>query len=130
MSTYSQVYLHIVFAVHNREPVIHNDWKEQLYKYIITIIQNHKHKVYAIGGIEDHVHILFSQNINHRVPDLMQEVKRDTSRWINQKKFTKYRFQWQEGYGVFSCNHSTSDKVVKYIKTKINTTTTKRLILN
>ena len=115
MSTYSQVYIHVVFSVQNRLPQLKKEWRDQLYKYIITIIQKHKHKVYAIGGIEDHIHILFSQNISHSIPNLMQEVKRDSSKWINENKFINYRFEWQEGYVAFSYNQKVVDEVVRYI---------------
>ena len=115
MSTYSQVYIQVVFSVQNRTPLLAKEWREQLYKYIITIIQKHKHKVYAIGGIEDHVHIFFSQNISHSIPNLMMELKRSSSKWINENRFTNFRFEWQEGYGAFSYNQKVIDEVVKYI---------------
>ena len=116
MSTYSQVFLHIVFSVQNRSSLIGYEWREQLYKYMIAIIQKHKHKVYTIGGTGDHVHILISQNINHSIPNLMMELKRDSTKWINQSNFLPHRFDWQEGYGTFSSSKSSLKTVIEYIK--------------
>jgi len=115
MSTFNQIYIHIVFSVKNREPHISKIWRDQLYKYIIAIIQKHKHKVLAIGGTDDHIHIFINYNLNQTIPSLMLEVKRDSSKWINENRFVGCGFEWQEGYGVFSCGKSQMDDVIKYI---------------
>jgi len=79
------------------------------------IIQNHGHKVLAIGGVEDHVHMLFGFNPTQSLSDVMREVKRDSSKWIRANRFTHGVFNWQSGYGAFSYSKSQIDSVVKYI---------------
>ena len=115
-NTYTQIHIHAVFAVQNRISLIKIDWKERLYKYIIAIIQKHEHKVLSIGGTADHVHILFGFRPTQSLSSMIQEVKRDTSEWINQNKFVMGKFVWQEGYGAFSYSKSQIPNVVNYIE--------------
>ena len=117
-NTFTQIHIHIVFAVQNRISFIHKDWQERLYKYIIAVIQKHGHKVLSIGGMPDHIHILCGFRPTQALSNLIQEVKRDTSEWINQKKFVERRFAWQEGYGAFSYSKSHIANVVKYIESQ------------
>ena len=115
-NTFTQIHIHSVFAVQNRISLINKDWQDRLYKYIIAIIQKHGHKAISIGGVSDHVHILFGFRPTQSLSALMQEVKRDTSEWINQSKFVIGRFSWQEGYGAFSYSKSQILSVAKYIE--------------
>jgi len=115
-NTYTQIHIHTVFAVQNRESLINKNWRERLYKYIISIIQNHKHKVLSIGGTSDHVHILFGFHPTQSLASLMTAVKRDSSAWINKNRLTFGRFEWQEGYGAFSYGKSEIPNVIKYIE--------------
>lgn len=115
-NTYSQIHIQVVFAVQNRESLIGSKWKNELYQYLVGIIQNHQHKVIAINGMPDHVHILIGLRPSQSISDLMQKVKGDSSKWINQKGFVLGKFSWQEGYGVFSYGKSQIDDVIEYIK--------------
>jgi REP element-mobilizing transposase RayT len=114
-NTYTQIHIQAVFAVQNRACVIRKAWKEDLYKYMTGIIQNHGHKVLAINGMPDHVHILFGMRPTQSLSELMQDVKGDSSKWINQNRLVKGKFSWQEGYGAFSYSKSHVDRVIKYI---------------
>lgn len=115
-NTFTQIYLHLVFAVQNRMSLIQSEWKEELYKYISGIVQNNKHKLIAINGMPDHVHIAVGYKPHQLIPDLLQDVKGNSSLWINNKKFVRGHFNWQEGYGAFSFSHSHMDRIVKYIQ--------------
>ena len=88
-NTYTQIHIHTVFAVQNRLCPIDKSWRDRLYQYIVSIIQNNGHKVLAIGGVSDHVHILFGFRPTESLSHLMQEVKRDSSAWINANHFVK-----------------------------------------
>lgn len=79
------------------------------------IIQNHRHKVFAINGVEDHVHILIGMQPNQSISELMREVKGSSSKWINDNRKTATRFLWQEGFGAFSHSTDKIPGVVKYI---------------
>lgn len=114
-NTFIQIYIQFVFAVQNRISLIQPEWKDELYKYITGIIQKNDHKLIAINGIANHVHIFVGYKPNQLIPELMQDVKGSSSKWINEKKFVRGKFSWQEGYGAFSYSHSQIDQVVKYI---------------
>lgn len=115
-NTYTQIHIQAVFAVQNRDCIIHRGWKDELYKYITGIVQNNKHKILAMNGMPDHVHILFGFRPSQSLSDLMQDIKGSSSKWINEKKFIKGKFSWQEGYGAFSYSKSDLPNVIQYIK--------------
>ena len=115
-NTYTQIHIHTVFSVQNRASLINKNWQERLYKYIVAIIQKRGHKVLSIGGVSDHVHILFGFRPTQSLSSLMQEVKRDSSEWINQNQFVMGKFTWQEGYGAFSYSKSQIPNVANYIE--------------
>ncbi|HNW88627.1 MAG TPA: IS200/IS605 family transposase [Bacteroidales bacterium] len=114
-NTYSQSYFHLVFAVKHRNALISRHWKNDLEKYITGIVQNHKHKILAINAMPDHIHILIGYNLNHLIPDLVEEIKTSTNSWVKQNGFSKYKFDWQRGYGAFTHSHSQVDRVIKYV---------------
>lgn len=114
-NTYTQLYIHFVFAVKYREALLKNDWDDRLKLYITAIAQNQGHKVLAINNMPDHLHMLIGLNPNQSISDLMRTVKSDSSEWINKARLTPHKFQWQEGYGAFSHSKSQIDAVVKYI---------------
>jgi REP element-mobilizing transposase RayT len=113
--TFSQIYIQVVFAVENRESLIHSSWEEELYKYISGIIRNKEQKVLAINGMSDHIHLFIGMKPSCCLSDLVREVKKSSNDFIKEKKFTKYKFNWQEGYGAFSYSYSQIDAVVKYV---------------
>jgi REP element-mobilizing transposase RayT len=115
-NTFTQIHIHTVFAVQNRMSLIHKSWQDRLYKYIISIIQKHGHKVLSIGGMSDHIHILFGFRPTQALSNLMQEIKRDSSEWINKEKLVMGKFSWQEGYGAFSYSKSHISQVANYIE--------------
>lgn len=115
-NTYTQIHIQSVFSIQDRYCIIQKTWKDELYQYITGIIQNHGHKVLAINGMPDHIHILFGMRPTQSLSDLMQDIKGDSSKWINKKEFIKGRFSWQEGFGAFSYGKSQVNNVIDYIK--------------
>ena len=109
------MYIQFVFAVQDRTSLIKSTWKDELYKYITGIVQNNKHKLIAINGISNHIHVFVGYKPHQLIPDLLQNIKGSSSGWINNRGFVKGKFKWQEGYGAFSYSHSQIDNVVKYI---------------
>ena len=114
-NTYSQIYIQVVFAVRGRENLIGGKWKDELYKYICGIVKAKNEKVYAINGMPDHIHILLSIKPDTALSNLMRDIKANSSKWINEKKFVKGKFQWQEGFGAFSYSQSQLDMIIGYI---------------
>lgn len=119
-NTYTQCYFHLVFAPKNRDALIKKKWKNELEKYITGIVQNNSHKLIAIYAMEDHVHILIGYNVNQLIPKLVEEIKTSSNAWINNNKLSKFKFEWQLGYGAFTHSKSQVDPVVKYILNQEN----------
>ena len=114
-NTYTQIHLHFVFAPKFRASLIQPAFEDELYKYITGVVQHNNHKMIAINGMPDHVHMLIGFRPAQSISDLMQDVKASSSKWINDKKFNNHRFEGQSGYGAFSYSKSQLDDVVKYI---------------
>ena len=113
--TYTQLYIQLVFAVKGRTNFIQYAWEEELYKYITAVVQNDRHKMLAINGMPDHIHIFLGLNPAFSISDLVKDIKRASNNWINKKGFTKGKFEWQSGYGAFSYGKSQIDQVCKYV---------------
>jgi REP element-mobilizing transposase RayT len=114
-NTYTQIYLQLVFTPEGRTNVIPVKHKEELQKYTTGIIQNRKHKLLAIFYMPDHVHILIGYQPAQPLPDLLRDIKANTSKFINEKKWMPGIFRWQAGYGAFSYSHSQINDVIQYI---------------
>jgi putative transposase len=115
-NTYTQIHLQLVFAVQYRASLIHESWKSELYKYMTGIVQNHKHKLIIVNGMPDHVHMLIGMRPTQSLSELMQDIKGSSSTWINERRLTQGRFQWQEGYGAFSYSKKELHVIIDYIK--------------
>ena len=116
MSTFSQIYIQVVFAVKGRQSLVSPKWEEELYKYITGIITNKGQKLIAINGMPNHIHILIGIKPSCCLSDLVREIKKSSNEFINVKKFSKLKFEWQEGYGAFSYSHSALNNVIAYIQ--------------
>jgi len=115
-NTYTQIYIHYIFAVQNRLGLIQTKWKNHLYKYITGIVEQQGHKLLQIGGMPDHVHALISMSPKQSSSDLMFHIKRSSSLWINDNRFVMGKFSWQEGFGAFSYGKSQIPNVANYIE--------------
>jgi REP-associated tyrosine transposase len=113
--TFSQVYIQIVFAVKGRENLIHNSWRTDLHKYISGIIKGKNQKPIIVNGMADHIHTFVGLRPAMAISDLARDIKNNSSNFINDQKFVKGKFSWQEGYSAFSYSHSDIGKVYDYI---------------
>ncbi len=114
-NTYHQVYIQVVFAVKYRESIISKDWNSILFGVIGNLINETGCKTIIVNGVEDHVHCFLGLKPVVSISELMKTVKAKSSKYINDHRLTKSRFEWQEGYGVFSYSHSHINSVYKYI---------------
>ncbi len=113
--TYTKLYIQFVFAVQNRVSLIQPEWESDLHKYITGIIQNKSHKMIAINGMPDHLHIFIGfQPVDH-MSELIKVVKGESTKWINENGLVNGKFKWQEGYGAFSYSRSHIDRVYHYV---------------
>ena len=114
-NTLSQIYLQFVFAVKHRECLIAKEHKEELHKYMTSLVQNRNSKMLAIHCMPNHAHLFVGMKPIVFIPDFIKEIKVESNEFINSKKWMRGKFGWQEGYGVFSYSHSQIDAVVKYV---------------
>jgi putative transposase len=114
-NTYSQIYIQIVFAVKGRENLIAKENREELHKFITGIVSNRDQKLLAIFAMPDHVHIFIGMKPSISISDLVRDIKAGSSKFINDGKWIKGKFNWQLGFGAFSYSRSHIDNVVKYI---------------
>jgi len=114
-NTYFQCYVHLVFAVKHRDRLILESNREKIQKYICGIINQDKCKVISIYCNPDHTHILVGFRPSISISDLVRDIKSVSSKFINEQQLTQSRFNWQDGYGAFTCSHSNINTISKYI---------------
>lgn len=114
--TYTQLYIHIVFAVKGRQRLIPKQNKEALHQYITRIITNKKQTVLRINSMPDHIHILIGMKPNIALSELVRDIKANSSKFINKKQWVIGRFEWQSGFAAFSYSHSQLNDVIRYIE--------------
>src|SRR4029077_9795331 len=98
-NTYTQIYLHVVFAVSQRVCVIGPERKEELQKYITGIVTRRMQKLIAVSCMPDHTHILVGLKPNEALSDLVRNIKTGSTNHINEQRWIGCRFSWQEGFG-------------------------------
>ena len=114
-NTFSQIYLQFVFAVRGRQSLIPKQNKEELHKYITSLVQARKAKMLAVHCMPDHTHLFVGFKPSGLISDFVKEIKVQSNEFITGKKWIKRHFNWQEGYGVFSYGYSQIDRVCKYV---------------
>ena len=112
---FSQIYIQTVFAVKHRQALIQPAWEEQLFKYTSGVVQARGHKMLAIGGMPDHIHLFFGLKPVESLSDLVREIKNATNDYIRENRLSPYKFDWQAGYGAFSYSRSHIEAVCRYI---------------
>jgi len=101
-NTYSKLHAQIIFAVKGRSNFIQNEWRDELYKYISGIVDGKSQKLYSIGGMPDHIHLLIGYKPSVSISDLARDIKSNSSAFVDRKMFIENKFQWQSGVGAFS----------------------------
>jgi putative transposase len=114
-NTYTQIHIQIIFAVKGRQNLIPKNKRAELQKYITGIINKRNQKLLSIFCMPDHTHILVGMKSDVSIADLTRDIKAGSSKFINDKKWVKGKFGWQEGYGAFSYSKSHVDSVIRYI---------------
>lgn len=116
MSTYTQIYYHIVFSTKERMPALTADRRDDLFRYTWGILKNKESHLYRIGGVEDHIHMLTSVHPTICLADLVREIKTATNKWIKENAVFPKFTHWQDGYSAFTVSHDGKDAVIEYIK--------------
>jgi len=115
-NTYTQIYIHIIFAVEGRQNLIKPEYNDELHKYIVGIVSAQKQKLIAINNMPDHVHLLIGLRPDSSLSDLVRAVKAGSSKLITEKRWVGGKFSWQEGFGAFSYSRSQLGAVIRYIQ--------------
>jgi REP element-mobilizing transposase RayT len=116
MSSYRQIFYHIIFGTKYRKPTIPNEHCDELYKYITGIIQNKKCHLYEVNGIEDHIHISSDLHPSICLSDYIKDIKVASNIWMKEtEKFPLFE-GWQDGYGAFTHGLDRKEIVINYIR--------------
>jgi len=115
-NTNTQIYIHIVFASEGRQSLIQPEYNDELQKYITGIVSVRKQKLIAINNMPDHLHLLAGLKPDLSLSNLVRDVKANSSKFINEKRWVAGRFSWQEGFGAFSHSRSQLGTVIRYIE--------------
>lgn len=112
----SKLYVHIIFHTKDNQNLIKQDIEQELFAYMGGLLKNLRCVPIIINGTENHIHILCIMSKNITLADLLEELKRNSSKWIKTKGETYKEFFWQGGYGGFSVSQSKVDVVRNYIQ--------------
>jgi len=112
-STHTNLHYHIVFSTKERMPLIKDEWRNRLHSYIGGIVKHLEGVPLAIGGINNHVHLLIGLKSSHRLDYFVRDLKADSSKWIHTE--LKEKFEWQKGYGAFTVSPSGIENVRQYV---------------
>ncbi len=113
--TFTQVYIHLIFAVKYRQNLLHKSFRQEVFSYMGGIFSKLGHIPLIVNGVEDHVHSLYIMSPNISISETVREVKRASAIFINEN-FIKSQFQWQRGYGAFSYSQSQLERIIYYIE--------------
>jgi putative transposase len=112
--THTNLIYHIIFGTKERRPLIEDNTRERLLKYISGIVANSGGKTVAVNGTADHIHLLISMGADKALAEIVRTIKANSSKFVHEE-FPSSLFQWQDGYAAFTVSHSQADAVVKYI---------------
>ena len=115
-NTYTQIYIHVVFAVEGRQNLIPPEHDDELQKFVTGIVSGQKQKLIAINNMPDHLHLLVGLRPDSSLSDLVRDIKAGSSKFIKEKRWVAGRFSWQEGFGAFSYSRSQLGTVIRYIE--------------
>ena len=111
-----KIYLHIIFHLKTDSPTIKAEHLEPLHSYIGKLVNTPGCQVLRVGGTENHVHALVMFSKTETVAHVVEELKRNSSRWMKTLSPTYQHFAWQGGYAAFSVSQSQADTVIAYIE--------------
>ncbi len=114
-NTYTQLYIQFVFAVENREALIKESIRDEVQKYLTGIAQNKGHKMLAVYCNPDHTHVFLGLKPEQSISSLANDLKVNTSKWLNERGLCKHKFNWQAGFGAFSYHRSMLSTIGNYV---------------
>jgi putative transposase len=114
--TYTQIYIHLVFAVKSRDMALNSSTRHRVFEYLSGTLTNMKHKSIIVNGVSNHVHVFYGMNPKISISDTVNDLKRSSTLFINQNGLCKFNYAWQDGYGGFSYSKSQIQDVYSYVR--------------
>jgi REP element-mobilizing transposase RayT len=114
----SRILIHLIFSTKHRMPVLSPSISRELHLYLSGVLRNHDCPPLVVGGVEDHIHLVFGLSRTHSISEIVEKVKTSSSKWIKTKGAEFSQFHWQNGYGAFSVSHSQAHHVVRYVQSQ------------
>ena len=115
-NSYYSVYEHIVFSTKERANVLTQEIRPQLFAYFAGALREQGCLPLIVGGMSNHVHMLVRKKSDLASSDLIRDIKRSSSKWLNSQRVAQGKFHWQDGYGAFSISHWDIQKIEIYIR--------------
>jgi len=112
----ANIYVHLIFSTKERFPFLSPEVRPDLHSYMSTVLANLNSPAVLINSVEDHVHILFNMGRTVTLAQVVEDVKKSSSKWIKTQRLSFSKFAWQAGYGGFSVSESNTPKVANYIQ--------------
>ena len=113
----SRLWTHLIFSTKDRFPFLTEpELKNDMHRYLASVLRSHDCETLIVGGTSDHVHALFALSRKHSVATIVKEIKRTSSAWVKEISPSCKKFHWQNGYGAFSVSQSHLDRVYRYIE--------------
>ena len=114
--SHTKLYAHLVFSTKNRQPFLDSNIRPRVHAYLATIIRDLDSPWVIVGGVEDHVHILFDMGKMHAPVEFVEKVKRESSKFVKTLGKNYEKFYWQRGYGMFSVSPRERDEAEAYVR--------------
>jgi len=112
----TRLYAHLIFSTKNRQPFLDEGIRPRVHAYLATIIRGLDSKWVVVGGVADHVHILFDMGKMHAPVEFVEQVKRESSKFVKTLGDKYEKFYWQRGYGMFSVGPTHRDESEAYVR--------------
>ncbi len=106
----------MIFHIKTVSPNIADEHLERVHSYIGQLVNSTECQVIRVGGTGDHVHVVCLLSKNETAAHLVEEMKRNSSRWLKSLDARYAKFAWQGGYAAFSISQSVVDKTIKYVE--------------
>jgi REP element-mobilizing transposase RayT len=115
-SSFTKLYAHLIFSTKNREPFLNDSIRPRVHGYLATTVRNLDSPYVVVGGVEDHVHLLFDIGKMHAPVEFVEQLKRESSKFVKTLSAEYADFYWQRGYGMFSISPTHVDRVEQYVR--------------
>jgi REP element-mobilizing transposase RayT len=112
----TKLYAHLVFSTKNREPTLDDEIRPRVHAYLATVVRSFGSPWVVVGGVADHVHLLFDMGKHHAPVAFVEQIKRESSKFVKTLGARYKRFYWQRGYGMFSVGPAHRDEAEAYVR--------------